>query len=503
MSDSEHNSLEVGSRAASPVDVRCSVADSGGVDGADAETNSCTSAVLAAKSRASRELSLKAKQNKVIELKSDICKFINGKLTHYENIFSNSQNVSISELESYVNELEKDESCLTSLCKELEKFLDEGVIDSTTQSMCDSFHIERLDNVTFLKEQVKQLLIHEEEMHSAALQKAEAELQMQMVELEKRKKRQAAARRHFELGQQTAPIVQGIIGQDTLLPLHKSSVEELSSPTSSSVNDGLDKASPIAHINLPRERVRSHRGAPELFSAPMDAAVQNKCSELQVVSKLAESITASMRASKRTVVEPFVFSGNVLEFSDWESDFDDFLRAEGIVGLRMHRMLKKYVDGEAKKAIDGFLMNNTLEAYNDARKYLKERYGRKTNIAKVFKQELANWPKIHHKDSHGLQQFADFLSHCCSAMKSIPHLSGLDEPEQNEALLEKLPDWVVNKWKYKVIKHEEEYDCFPPFSEFKDFVVNEAKAANVFQNKGSPNQAAKALKTQKQINANR
>jgi len=78
------------------------------------------------------------------------------------------------------------------------------------------------------------------------------------------------------------------------------------------------------------------------------------------------------------------------------------------------------------------------------------------------------------------------LAHCCSAMKTVPQLRSLDDPENNQALMEKLPDWLVNKWRSKVVSYDETLDDYPPFSMFKEFIANEAKTMNVFTAQSSP-----------------
>ncbi|XP_067950522.1 uncharacterized protein [Watersipora subatra] len=149
------------------------------------------------------------------------------------------------------------------------------------------------------------------------------------------------------------------------------------------------------------------------------------------------------------------------------------------------RILKKFISGDARRCVEGFLLDDSLNSYTEARKLLQERFGKKVNIARHLKKKLKDWPKIGNRDGQALQQFADFLSHLLSAKQTVSHLNSLDESESNEEMLEKLPDWLKIKWKYQIRKYEKDHDDYPPFSVFKEFINEEASTANILGTKES------------------
>ncbi len=62
----------------------------------------------------------------------------------------------------------------------------------------------------------------------------------------------------------------------------------------------------------------------------------------------------------------------------------------------------------------------------------------------------------------------------------MPHVQGLgvlDDCEENQKLLQKLPDWITTRWNRYVTKVIEEGKLYPSFSEFSDFVAEEAHIA--------------------------
>ena len=61
-------------------------------------------------------------------------------------------------------------------------------------------------------------------------------------------------------------------------------------------------------------------------------------------------------------------------------------------------------------------------AYNEARKKLKQRFGRSAIIATDFEKKLANWPKIANSDAQGLRDFSDFLQQVEIAKTHLPSL---------------------------------------------------------------------------------
>ena len=60
------------------------------------------------------------------------------------------------------------------------------------------------------------------------------------------------------------------------------------------------------------------------------------------------------------------------------------------------------------------------------------------------------------KDGPDLTSFSDFLQHCHTAMHSIKYLEVLNDPEENQRMLRKLPNHLVLRWSRIVHKWIEE-----------------------------------------------
>ena len=243
-------------------------------------------------------------------------------------------------------------------------------------------------------------------------------------------------------------------------------------PSRVSLHSSNDNTAPTKF--LPHQADQSSEG-----KQPPTGPTANQSNEVNLMQQLVQSLTMAIGNNKKSV-EPGQFDGsNVLEFTDWEVDLDTYLRNEGIQGAERLRHLKKYAAGEARKCIEGYLSTNTNQAYLDARNTLKERYGNERQIVRNFRTKLANWSKVSAKDAKGLLEYSDFLGHLQSAMKSFRKLAILDDEEENEKMVQKLPEWLRIKWSRVVAKAEFAGEDYPDFQEFTRFLKEEAHIMNL------------------------
>ncbi len=123
-------------------------------------------------------------------------------------------------------------------------------------------------------------------------------------------------------------------------------------------------------------------------------------------STLAQALSDTMQRNRLPVPVPQVFSGNPLDYIEFERSFKTLIESRGIPPGEKLYYLKQYVTGPAKEAIEGFFYGATLEAYEGAWKTLQERYGHPFKIQQAFRAKLSKWPKINTKDALSLQKFA-------------------------------------------------------------------------------------------------
>lgn len=103
-----------------------------------------------------------------------------------------------------------------------------------------------------------------------------------------------------------------------------------------------------------------------------------------LVSILAEAISAI----RLPTPELALFTGDPLKFKDCQSSFETLIERKNIPKKERLYYLRKYLGGSAKKAVEGFLLVGTDEAYD----------GDPLTIGKCFRDKLHSWPKISSKD---------------------------------------------------------------------------------------------------------
>ena len=184
----------------------------------------------------------------------------------------------------------------------------------------------------------------------------------------------------------------------------------------------------------------------------------------------------AIKQSKKTDIEPDEFEGNPAEFLDWEMDFDTFLESRGIdTAAEKMRYLRKYTKGSGQECIGGQFLFRTEEAYQHARKKLRDRFGKRFDAARIMREKLDNWKKIQNGDTTAFQKYADYLDHCRCGMSSIEGLSVLNDAQINEKLTSKLPEWAKRKWATKVYLSKRDELMYPSFADFSNFVTEEAE----------------------------
>ena len=139
--------------------------------------------------------------------------------------------------------------------------------------------------------------------------------------------------------------------------------------------------------------------------------------------------------------------------------------------------LEKYVSGEAKAIVEGFVLLDGEDAFERAKKQLLKRFGNSFAVASAFRKRLGEWPQVAPNDSHGLRKYAGLLVQCEKAMERISSLKVLDEDQENHKMTSKLPRWAAVRWGGLVCNWKEEKESFPPFSEFVKFLVKDSDIA--------------------------
>ena len=213
----------------------------------------------------------------------------------------------------------------------------------------------------------------------------------------------------------------------------------------------------------------------------------------EVITKLADLLTQRQDKDSLPRPEPEVFNGDLLRYPLWIKSFETFIERKTKDPSERLYYLGKFTADEAKESISGLLPLDSEEAYVEAKRILASRFGNPFLVSNAYRKKINDWPRILPNDGPGLRRFSDFLQHCNTAMHSIKYLGVLNDPEENQRMLKKLPSYLVSRWSRIVDKcigeeqtdklNLEEVPChareatYPSFAEFCQFLATEARIA--------------------------
>ncbi|KAJ8361723.1 hypothetical protein AAFF_G00429530 [Aldrovandia affinis] len=192
---------------------------------------------------------------------------------------------------------------------------------------------------------------------------------------------------------------------------------------------------------------------------------------------LAQVLKETLATTRLPAPEPFVFKGDPLKFIEWSNCFKALIEPSCTDPAHRLYYLKKYIDGEALSGLEGTFYRSDEEAYTQAWEALNKRYGHSFIVQRAFRGKLSSWPKIGPRESLKLREFSDFLVSCKNAMPHVQGLKVLDDCEENQKLLQKLPDWATTRWNHHVTRELNAGKPYPSFKAFSDFVAEEACVA--------------------------
>ena len=191
---------------------------------------------------------------------------------------------------------------------------------------------------------------------------------------------------------------------------------------------------------------------------------------------LAQALQDTMTLNRLPVSKPSVFTGDPLQFVEWQASFTALIDQKGISTSQKFHYLKQYLGGEAREVVEGTFFRTDDNAYAQAWEKLRKRYGQPFVVQRAFQKKIKLWPKIGPKDYIGVRRFFDFLNSCCDAIPFVPSLGILNDCKENQKILQKLPDWITSRNR-AVSAALEETGCYPSFATFSSFLAKEAEIA--------------------------
>ena len=271
-------------------------------------------------------------------------------------------------------------------------------------------------------------------------------------------------------------------------PTSNRTCHQVTDPTTL-VNNQMVESSPHTQLNPnvppylpPTANDLHHHTQPNVTSTD---AVQNNTSNMENPSTciLQNHLTALTKLvegqaqSRLPIPKPEVFNGDPLKFPVWLKAFETLIETRAVNSTERLHFLGRYVAGEAKEVIEGYMLMDGDDAYERAKDMLSKRYGDPFTVASAFRKKLESWPQVPPQDPLALRRYADFLLQCEKAMEKVDSLKFLNDDQQIHRMASKLPKWALTRWGRKVYTWKNEKKKSPPFAEFVQYVVVEADIA--------------------------
>ena len=204
---------------------------------------------------------------------------------------------------------------------------------------------------------------------------------------------------------------------------------------------------------------------------------QNSFNSVQKQEEMTQLLVEAVRQNRLPVQEPFVFSGDPLTYPAWKSTFTLLIDAQNISNTEKLLYLQKYVAGPAKEAISSSFLSATATAYQTALSTLDQRFGSPFIISSAIREKLDKWPPIKNRDGDALRKLSDFLSQCLSASQLVGQQGIFEDVQYQHRLMERLPDWMAQRWKRIYTGRRKNENRYPPFADFVGFISDEADIA--------------------------
>ena len=140
-------------------------------------------------------------------------------------------------------------------------------------------------------------------------------------------------------------------------------------------DDSLDFTARIQNsIKLAKSKSQEQSRPSTQSRSGLDVNAEGESDEA-VFRKFMQSMCTQASLNRLPIPEPEVFSGDPLQYFSWENSFHALISSRCVPENERIYYLQKYVSGEAKQCIDGFLSSCTPEAYDESLVLLKERFG--------------------------------------------------------------------------------------------------------------------------------
>lgn len=133
-----------------------------------------------------------------------------------------------------------------------------------------------------------------------------------------------------------------------------------------------------------------------------------KPSSIDALERLTDLLSQRRLQDSLPLPEPGTFRGDLLQYPFWAKSFKTIIEDQTYKSAHRLFYLGKYMAGEAREAINGFLSLKTPQAYTEAKKVLSDRFSNPFLIADAYRKKIKEWSWIQPNDGATLHKYSTF-----------------------------------------------------------------------------------------------
>ena len=164
------------------------------------------------------------------------------------------------------------------------------------------------------------------------------------------------------------------------------------------------------------------------------------------------------------------FSGDPLSYHTFMNAFDTCIDSADVTDAAKLNRLLELCQGKARAVIKSCTLKEPSAGYAQARQRLRERFGDSFVISEAWVKKIVDGPPVKPNNIDSLQSFADDVRDCVDTLTSMKLLNEVDSRTRLVRLVKRLPDYLISRWRKKVMTQRRDFDTYPSISMFLEFL---------------------------------
>ena len=142
-----------------------------------------------------------------------------------------------------------------------------------------------------------------------------------------------------------------------------------------------------------------------------------------------------------------VFTGDPIDYCSFVRAFESLIESRTNSNSSRLYYLVQYTGGDVQELMRSCLTMSHDEGYKEARRLLKERYGKGYKIATAYVEGITSGPPIRSEKAEDLRKFSVLITSCKNALKDLGYLSRINNPDTLQKIIARLPFDMRRKWR--------------------------------------------------------